>query len=349
MSLGIVRVQNRAQFFSFLGLAELIYGRDSRAALANRRETALLFDPGANPALRHVRPALFLALQNDKPVGRIACAVDEFCREENTGFFGAFEAVRDEQIARALMEEAGKWLGEQKCEKMIGPAMVNTNQQVGVLIDGFSAPPTFVLPYNPPYYRELFESCGCKKLADLLAYQWSTEDTLPEEINRAARRARRYPGTVVQPLNSCLPFNRQVEAVHYILNRSMERNWGYIPLTLPEVLAILTHYQRVADPRLLLLARVDHRPAGICFCIPRLEGPVGKPVFRLALLAVVPEFRQRGIDALLLETCHAALPPGSQIEMSQIHEGNSVVLKMVQRVTPHPPVRRYRVYQRSIS
>ncbi|SHI45789.1 hypothetical protein [Desulfofundulus thermosubterraneus] len=347
MSLRVVRVQNRTQFFSFLELAEYIYGRNSQAALANRRETALLLDPGANPALRHVQLALFLALQNGKPVGRIACAVDDFCRDANTGFFGAFEAARDEQVTRALMEEAGKWLREQKCWKMTGPAMANTNQRVGVLIDGFSAPPTFMLPYNPPYYKELFESCGCKKLADLLAYQWSAEDTLPEVIKRAARRARRYQGTVVQPLNSCLSFHRQVEAVHYILNRSMKRNWGYIPLTLPEVLAILTHYQRVADPRLLLLARVDHQPAGICFCIPQPGEPEGKPAFRLALMAVVPEFRQRGIDALLLETCHAALPPGSQIEISQIHEGNSVVLKMVQRVTPHP-VRRYRVYQRSI-
>ncbi|WP_307401297.1 hypothetical protein [Desulfofundulus luciae] len=343
----VVRVQNRAQFSSFLGLAELIYGRGSQAALANRRETVLLFDPRANPALWHVRLALFLALQNDKPVGRVACAVDEYCREENTGFFGAFEAVRDEHITRALLEAAGKWLREEKCQRMIGPAMVNTNQRVGVLIDGFSAPPAFVLPYNPPYYRELFENCGCQKLADLLAFQWLAKEALPEEIKRAARRARRYAGTVVRPLNPGLPLNREVEAVHYILNCSMKQNWGYIPLTRTEVLAILTHYQRVADPRLLLLAQVDHRPAGICFCIPQPEKSEGKPTFRLALLAVVPEFRQRGIDALLLEACHAALPLFSRIEMSQIHEDNTVVLKMVKRITPHPPVRRYRVYQRN--
>ncbi|MGB9825170.1 MAG: N-acetyltransferase, partial [Desulfofundulus sp.] len=208
MSLKVIRVQNMAQFSSFLGLAELIYGRNSRTALANRRETVFLFDPRTNPTLHHVRLALFLALQNERPVGRIACAVDEYCREETTGFFGAFEAVPDEQIALALLEAAGRWLQGEKCRRMVGPATVNTNQRVGLLIEGFSAPPAFALPYNPPYYQELFENCRCKKLTDLLAFQWLAGEPLPEEIKRVARRARRYAGTKVYPLNAGLPLNR---------------------------------------------------------------------------------------------------------------------------------------------
>jgi GNAT superfamily N-acetyltransferase len=346
--LKIVRVQRRSEFFTFLNLVDRIYGQNSPFALANRQKTSLLLHPGTNPALSHVRLALFIAYENNKPAGRIACAVDEFYREKKTVFFGAFEAVPSEKVTPGLMEKAEEWLRKQKCEIVIGPVLVNTNQQVGLLVNG---PPPFAghpLPYNPPYYRELLENYGYKKLTDLLVYQWSTETTLPENINRVARRATCHPEVMVQPLNFSMSFYEQVKAVHYILNRSMERNWGYIPLTISETRAILTHFKRIADPRLLLLARVGHQPAGICFCVP-LPGKIDKkPAFRLALLAVVPEFRQRGIDALLLKNCHSVLPRGSQVEISQIHEGNIAVLKMVQRVTTQPPVRRYRVYQKNI-
>ncbi len=348
MTLTVMRVQNRAQFSSFIGLAGLIYDRESRAALANQRETLLLFDPRTNPVLQHVQLALFLALKNGSPVGRVACVVDEYCRDQNTGFFGAFETIQDEQIARILLETAGNWLSKQKCRRMIGPATVNTNQRVGLLIEGFSTPPAFLLPYNPPYYQELLEKCGCHKLTDLLAFQWSVKEGLPQEIKRAARRARRYAGTVVRPLNPGWQFYRDADMVRYVLNRSLEQNWGYIPLTRTEVLATLTYYQKVADPRLLLVAEVNHRPAGICFCVPQPERFETNPSFRLALLAVVPEFRLRGIDALLMESCHAVLPPHSLVEISQIHEQNAVVLKMVKKATQDPPVKRYRVYQRTI-
>ncbi|MCS5695752.1 hypothetical protein NZJ93_06575 [Desulfofundulus thermocisternus] len=43
-----------------------------------------------------------------------------------------------------------------------------------------------------------------------------------------------------------MPFYEQVKAVHYILNRSLERNWGYIPLTIAETRAILTHFHTAA-------------------------------------------------------------------------------------------------------
>ncbi len=63
-----------------------------------------------------------------------------FAGRKKTGFFGAFEAVPSEKVTRGLMEKAEEWLRKQKCEIVIGPVLVNTNQQVGLLVNG---PPPF--------------------------------------------------------------------------------------------------------------------------------------------------------------------------------------------------------------
>ena len=53
------------------------------------------------------------------------------------------------------------------------------NYECGLLVDGFDKPPTFLMPYNPPYYERLIEGYGFRKSQDLLAYM-GYRDQLPK-------------------------------------------------------------------------------------------------------------------------------------------------------------------------
>ena len=52
------------------------------------------------------------------------------------------------------------------------------NYEVGLLIEGFDDPPTFMMTYNPPYYAELIESYGFVKAHDLFAYSGTRKTSI---------------------------------------------------------------------------------------------------------------------------------------------------------------------------
>ncbi|MDF3291830.1 hypothetical protein [Streptomyces silvisoli] len=85
------------------------------------------------------------------------------------GFFGLFECTDDPDAARALFEAAAGWLRARGLTSMIGPVGSSTNGECGTLVEGFSSPPTILMPYNPPYHAELLGSCGFTKAKDLWA------------------------------------------------------------------------------------------------------------------------------------------------------------------------------------
>ena len=63
------------------------------------------------------------------------------------------------------------------------------NYELGLLIDGFDSPPTFMMTYNPPYYARLIENYGFRKTQDLYAF-WGHVDMLPK-IGQKLRPDRR--------------------------------------------------------------------------------------------------------------------------------------------------------------
>ena len=63
--------------------------------------------------------------------------------------------------------------------------------------------------------------------------------------------------------------------------------------------SIYIHNRSFADPNLLLIAEIHKKPAGMCITLPNYKAYSPKSC-RVAVLAVVPEFRHKGIAALLM-------------------------------------------------
>ena len=115
----------------------------------------------------------FLARRDGEVVGRIAGIVNhEHNRhfKERRGFFGFFECINDKAVAHALFDAAPLWLAERNLHALRGPMNPSLNYEIGLLIEGFDDPPTFMMTYNPPYYSGLIESYGFAKAHDLYSY-----------------------------------------------------------------------------------------------------------------------------------------------------------------------------------
>ena len=135
----------------------------------------------------------FLAYRGGEVCGRIAAILNQghiAQYNERRGFFGFFECVDDQEAANGLFDAVRHWFADQDIHRLRGPTNPSLNYELGLLIDGFDSPPTFMMTYNPPYYARLIENYGFRKTQDLYAF-WGHIDMLPKIAaeTRAGRRA----------------------------------------------------------------------------------------------------------------------------------------------------------------
>ena len=173
----IQEVKTKRDLKAFLHIPWKIYRGDPLWVPPLLKEHAFHFSP-QNPFLHHAQIVPYLAIKNGSIVGRMAAIVDQnyidFHHEE-TGFFGFFESVNDPSVPHALLDQVKGFLRGRGLKKVMGPVNPSTNDECGLLIDGFDSSPCLMMPYNPPYYQELLEGCGLQKAKDLYANSMTTD------------------------------------------------------------------------------------------------------------------------------------------------------------------------------
>ncbi len=92
------------------------------------------------------------------------------------GMFGFFETEDDEEVARALLDTAARWLSERGRDRMVGPMDFTMNDEVGILIEGFDRDPFIKQPWHPPHYQRLCEASGLEKAIDLWMWELVIQD-----------------------------------------------------------------------------------------------------------------------------------------------------------------------------
>jgi len=364
----IQEAKTKRQFKAFLRFPWQIYKGDPYWGPPLLKEHAFFFSP-KNPFLHHAEIMPFVAIRDCAIVGRIASIIDhnyiDFHREK-TGFFGFLESVDDKKVARALVDHAKKILRAKGLKRMMGPVNPSTNDECGLLIDGFDSSPFFMMPYNPPYYRKLLEGCGLKKAKDLLANRMINDGSIPERLLRiSARIVRKTPGLTIRPLNM-KKLSEEVMRVKDVYNGAWRDNWGFVPLTDEEMDLMVKKMKPLVIPEYVPFAEIGGETAGFALALPDYNvaikkvngrlGPVGLLKFlyysrkihtiRVMLLGVKAEYRKRGIETLLyLEIFRRGQARGvTWGEMSWILEDNHLMQKGLEALGAKI-YKTYRIYQ----
>src|SRR5688572_20825872 len=126
-----------------------------------------------NPFFEHSDAGYFLAERDGEVVGRIAAIENRQHNryyQDRVGFFGFFECVDDQHVANELFAAAAQWLKARHRTVMRGPTSFSTNDECGLLVQGFDTPPTLLNPHNPEYYVSLVERAGFSKVKDMYQY-----------------------------------------------------------------------------------------------------------------------------------------------------------------------------------
>ncbi len=158
------RVEDKVTKHLFHDVARKIYKDDPVWVCPFDREIDAVFDPGKNTYFRRGEAERFILLDDDsKLIGRIAVFIDRNLAssyDQPTGGIGYFECINDKEASFMLFETAREWLQKRGMEAMDGPVNFGeTDKYWGLLVDGFTHP-SIEVPYNKPYYSQLFESYG---------------------------------------------------------------------------------------------------------------------------------------------------------------------------------------------
>lgn len=348
-----------------------------------------MLDPARNPSFEHMDVALFLAtaapgepaMATPVVVGTVAAIVNHrhnAFHGETTGFFGFFECIDDPAVAQALLDTATAWVQARGMTVIRGPASFSSNDEWAMLIEGFDSPPVVMMTYNPQYYIQLVEGAGFHKAMDLNAYFFDFGENrdlnlLSPKLMRVANKVRQRGEVTVRKARMD-QFDTELVHVKAIYQAAWEKNWGFVPMTDAELDHLAKQLKQVLDPDLVWLAEVASGPdqgkvVGMGLTLPdvnqvlkHMNGRVNPITIlkalwyrrkiqfaRTLLLGVIPEYRARGVDALLMaETAIAATSKGIRYgEMSWILESNEAINRIAIMLGA-TVYKRYRIYEKAV-
>ena len=157
------------------------------------KDVEAIFTPSLNTQFRNGEAVRWL-LKDDKgtAVGRVAAFYSRKIANADqmpVGGMGFFECINDQKAAFLLFDACRDWLEEKGMKMMEGPVNFGERDRWwGLLVDGF-LPPNYCVPYNPPYYRELFEKYGFKNYFEQYTYYTPINDNgLSDVIKVKAER-----------------------------------------------------------------------------------------------------------------------------------------------------------------
>lgn len=319
-------VRSSSDRTAFLDLPYRHYRGEQNFVPPLRMDQAGVLNAKKNPFFEHGAIELFLAEQAGRPVGRIA-AIENGQHlakyADGNGFFGFFESVDDYAVAEALLDAASTWLKGRGLTGVRGPTNPTMNDVAGLLVDGFHRPPAILLPYNKPFYEGFLLRYGFRRAMTMWAYYVHEAYINAPRMARGAEIVRRrQPSLTIRPLDRSR-FADEIRAAMDIYNVAWAENWGHVPYTMHEATHLANELKPVLEDDLFLFVEDAGRPVAFSASLPNLNRalahlpngrlfPTGLPKLlaraklggvyeiRMALMGILPEYRGRGIDALLI-------------------------------------------------
>lgn len=363
-------VTTRGQQQEFIDLPRWLYANDRNwiPPLLDNHERLLGFKP--HPFYRSGEIQTFLARRGGEVCGRIAAIVNEAHNarfQEQRGFFGFYESTNDPQVAAALLNAARGWLRSRGMAALRGPMNPSMNYEMGLLIEGFDTPPTFMMTYNKPYYAALFERGGLRKEQDAYAF-WGRLDMLEgldSKLGFMAEECIKRFNVKLRRLDT-KNFHEDVRMFLHIYNQSLGNTWGFVPLSEAEVEHSARDLRHLLVPEMTRIAEVEGRPVACVFGmldynlrIKQIDGrlfPLGfmrllwnrRGIRRVRLIStnVLPEFQSWGLGLVLMHgLVRDLLDWGMQeVEFSWVLESNHLSRRTLERGGAKL-TKTYRVYE----
>ena len=367
----IKKVESKKDLNAFIDFPYKLYADDALYVPDLRIVQKETLDKKKNPFFKHADADYFIALdESGEVVGRIGAITNEnYVKHwnENYGFFGFFDAVNDQQVAKALFDAALSWLKEKGVEGVYGPLNPSTNDTCGTLVAGFDTPPYVMMTHNKPYYDDLIQSAGFRKKMDLFSYRFAVKDFPERYVQLADKIEERLnrEGITIRNANF-KKIKEEAKKLRFIYNKAWEKNWGFIPMDEAEFDALAQELKMVTSEDFVYIAEDNGKPVAFIAILPNLNeititirnGKLFPFNFlklinfkkkvtkgRVLTLGLIDGYRLKGIDTVMYARCYRAAKKRGYVEAeaSWILENNTMMNRILKNINADP-YKTYRIY-----
>lgn len=324
-----------------------------------------VFDPEKNDMFAHGDAIRWIAwdTKNEECVGRIAAFYNTemaALNEQPTGGCGFFECIDSQEVADMMFDASRDWLKGKGMEAMDGPINFGARDTWwGLLVEGYEFQPLYANPYNPPYYKDLFENYGFQNYFNQNTYLWRVEDN---EINsialEKAERLMSTPGYHIENLKG-RNLEDAAEDLRIIYNKAWALFTGVKPMDREDAQHMLQSIKPIIDPNIIFFAYFNDEPVGFFVTIPDLNRVIGKFNGRFGILnklrliwdlkvrhasdrmfglifGITPEFQGKGVESCFMKhILENYIRSGHNryrtIEFAWIGDFNPVMNRMIER------------------
>lgn len=276
-SVQIVPVATNRQRKAFVDLPFRLYRDDPNWVPPLKGEALGLITPEKNGWFSHAEAQLFLAMRGGQVVGRISAHIDTLAQKmpaeqgfgPGSGQWGLMEA-EDEATFRLLLDRAETWLRDHGVTRALGPISMSIWEEPGLLVAGNDHPPTVMMGHHKAEYRGWVERAGYRPVKQLLTYDLDITQEFPPLVRRIIRSGEKNPSIVIREVDKS-KFFEEAHIILEILNDAWSDNWGFVPLTEPEIADVGVKLKPIVFNDLIRIAEVDGRPVAFMITLPDLN------------------------------------------------------------------------------
>ena len=346
-----------------------------------RRTVRRAMSPDRNPFHREAHIEHFVARDcrggdRGQVLGRVAATIHPAYADKYgpRAFFGLFESVPDDTVARALLGEVERWAAERGMPVVAGPYGYTATQEIGLLVEGFASPPALMQPHNPPYYAELLRACGYQQVFELACYSWRAGERpdIEDRLIAAGDQVLARLGLRVRSADMSR-YAAELEGLRQIYARSFADHPELVPISPRVFAAQAADIRPLVDPGLVRIVEKAGEPVGFALLLPNLNellrGGTGRmtPALMLRLLArrghqvrgirsavvvmagAVPEYEGKGLGRVIAAELVRIARAGryTAIDTTWVHEQNRWCRALARQLRS-APARRYAIFERAL-
>ena len=279
----------------------------------------------------------FLAKRDGQTVGRIQGLIQKQYNSMHGKAqvrFTRFDSIDDAEIAQALFCAVEEWGAERGMREMCGPLGANDLEREGLLVEGFCEESTFEEQYNYEYYAALIEGAGFKKDADWVEYELKAPKKRNEMLSRVAKRTLEMHNLHIADTDMSKReyINKYRDGFFECLDICYRDLYGTVPISREAQDELISQFMLIVNKKYLIFI-CDERECvvalGLCFpaigqalkksggrltvgaLLKILQAVKHPTTLDLGLVAVLPEYQNTAINAVILECLLDILSEGS--------------------------------------
>jgi hypothetical protein len=319
-------VSDKASAKEFLKVPLILYKDDPNFIQPLNKDINDVFDPKKNKAFRFGECSRWLLKDEDGNLtGRIAAFVHKKYKnkgdDQKTGGIGFFECINNQEAADILFDVAKHWLMERGMEAMDGPINFGERDRWwGLVVAGFKSP-IYLMNYNPPYYKDLFEAYGFKVFFNQVCWYLDVHTQLSKKFIEQGAKYSSLPEFSIRHIKK----NRLEKFANdfcIVYNKAWASHEGNKQMNKEVALKMFQRMKAAIDEKLVWFVYHNNEPIAFWLSLPELNqifkyfhGKFGlleklrflwlkrkgvNDKFTGIVFGVVPEFQGQGIDYYMI-------------------------------------------------